>query len=200
MSQNYPAILLMEYQSIAVGITAADAMAKRAPLGDLRLGTVQPGRFLILAAGEVGPVDEARSAAIGLAQPLDCVLLPDVHPAVVKALTETDQRSGEALGIVETKTVAGLLQVADAGVKGAEVSIATLRMADGLGGKGYLLFSGVLHEVQAAMEAGVGSLAHPEVVLEQRLIAQLGEDVWRNLEQAPLFHSRINTDSVGSPD
>jgi len=191
MPSIHPAILLLEYESIAVGIAAADAMAKRASLAELRLGTVQPGKFLILAAGDVGPLDEARTAATELARPADCVFLPDVDRAVVAALTKTSKRSGEALGIVETRTVAGLLQVADGGVKGAAVTIATLRLADGLGGKGYLLFSGVLHQVEAAMDSAIASLAHPEVVLEQRLIAQLDDEVWANLAQTPLFYTTV---------
>lgn len=190
MATNFPALLLMEYASIPEGIVAADAMAKRAPLGLLRLGTVQPGKFLVLAAGEVEPLDEARTAADDVSRALDRVLLADVHPAVVTALTSGSDRTGEALGVIETRTVATLLQVADAGVKAAEVSLATLRLADGLGGKGYLLFSGPLHEVEAAMEVGVGRLAKPETA-KHSLIAQLDDGVWDNLAAAPMFADRV---------
>ena len=37
-----PAIGLLEFDSVAAGIVAADAMVKRAPLGDLVAGSVQP--------------------------------------------------------------------------------------------------------------------------------------------------------------
>ncbi len=181
----------MEYGSVPAGIAAADAMAKRAPLGLLRLGTVHPGKFLVLAAGEVEPLAEARAAADGVSDSLDQVLLADVHPAVVTALTTAGRRGGEALGVIETGTVAALLQVADAGVKGAEVNLATLRLADGLGGRGYLLFSGALHEVEAAMQAGVGGLADPGPNLKQALIAQLDDSVWDNLAAAPMFADRL---------
>ena len=192
MPAEFPALLLMEYASVPVGIAAADAMAKRAPLGLLRLGTVQPGKFLVLAAGEVEPLAEARAAADGVSNSLDQVLLADVHPSVVTALTTSGRRSGEALGVIETGTVATLLQVADSGVKGAEVSLVTLRMADGLGGKAYLLFSGALHEVEAAMDAGVGGLAEAGPNLKQTLISQLDDSVWDNLAASPMFGDRLS--------
>lgn len=180
----------MEYGSVPEGIAAADAMAKRAPLGLLRLGTVQPGKFLVLAAGEVEPLDEARTAADEVSRALDRVLLADVHPAVVEALTTRSDRTGEALGVMETRTVATLLQVADAGVKAAEVGLATLRLADGLGGRGYLLYSGPLHEVEAAMEVSLGRVADPQGV-KRTLIAQLDDSVWENLAAAPMFADRV---------
>ena len=57
-----PAIVLLEFDSIAVGMEAGDAMAKRAPLESLHTGSVQPGKYIILAGGEVGDVEEARTA------------------------------------------------------------------------------------------------------------------------------------------
>ena len=41
---NQPALALIDFDSIAAGIEAADAMAKRAQIELLRVGTVQPGR------------------------------------------------------------------------------------------------------------------------------------------------------------
>ena len=43
-----PALGLLEFDSIAAGIAAGDAMAKRAPIEVIRAGTVHPGRYLVL--------------------------------------------------------------------------------------------------------------------------------------------------------
>ena len=66
-----PAIALLELHSIARGIEAGDAMAKRAPVDVLRAGTVHPGRFLVLVGGATADVEEALDAgrAVGLATP-----------------------------------------------------------------------------------------------------------------------------------
>jgi len=156
-----PAIVLLEFDSIARGIRAGDAMAKRAPLMTLHAGTVHPGKYIVLAGGEVGGVEEARLAGRLAAADslLDEIYLPEVHPDVVAAIVgERRQEPGEALGIIETRTVAAILGAADAGVKGARVALLEVLMADGLGGKGYLLFGGTVSEVEAAVEIGVAGL------------------------------------------
>ena len=54
-----PAIGLLELDSIAVGIRAGDAMVKQAPLDYCYAGTVQPGKYLVLVAGDTASVEEA---------------------------------------------------------------------------------------------------------------------------------------------
>ena len=77
------------------------------------------------------------------------MFLPDVHPDVVAAVRgATVAGAIEALGIVETTFVASTIEAADAGVKGATVAIVELRVADGLGGRGYVLFGGAVPDVR----------------------------------------------------
>ena len=56
-----PAIALLEFDSIAVGIEAGDAMAKRAPIDVLRSGTIHPGKYLVLVGGAVGAIAGIRA-------------------------------------------------------------------------------------------------------------------------------------------
>ena len=48
-----PALALIEFNSIAVGIQAGDAMVKKAPIASIKAGTVQPGKYLVLITGQV---------------------------------------------------------------------------------------------------------------------------------------------------
>ena len=50
------AIALLEFDSVAAGIEAGDAMVKRAALSVVHAGTVQPGKYLVLIAGTVAEV------------------------------------------------------------------------------------------------------------------------------------------------
>ncbi len=180
----HPAILLLEFESIAVGIDAGDAMAKRATLTSLHTGSVQPGKYLVLAGGDVAQVEEARIAGRerGRSALLDEIYLPEVHGEVIDALTGKRQPSlGEALGIVETRTVPAVIGAADVGIKSANVKILEIRVADGLGGKGYVLFSGRLHDVEAAVEQAVASLASRDQLIAQVVIPQLHEEMLANL-------------------
>ncbi len=157
-----PALALVELDSIAAGIATGDAMAKRAPIDILRAGTVHPGKYLVLVGGTVGDVEEALAAGreVGAASILDVVFLPNAHPELIAAIGGTcREAAGEALGVIETATVAAIIEAADAGLKGARVRLVELRLADDLGGKGYLLFDGPVSEVEAAVEIGVDRLA-----------------------------------------
>lgn len=187
-----PALLLLELDSIAVGIEVGDAMAKRAALSVLLAGTVQPGKYLVLAGGEVGDVDEAHDAGrrVGADHLIDELYLPDVHSEVVAGLVGgRTPGSGEALGVVEMSTAASVLAVADAAVKGASVTIREIRLADGLGGKGYVLFDGTVGEVEAAVEIGVA--ASPTNALASRVIAQLHPEMEDNLAADGRFAGRV---------
>src|SRR4051794_27473457 len=127
------ALGLLEFDSIAAGISAGDAMVKRAPVNKLLAGTVQPGRYLVLVTGEVADVQEALDAGRS-ADPKalrDEVFLPQIDESVAEAISgHHGIAEGSALGIIETSTVATCIQAADAGVKGASVALRELRLAD----------------------------------------------------------------------
>jgi microcompartment protein CcmL/EutN len=150
-----PALALLEFSSIAAGIQSADAMAKKAALDVIHPGTVDPGHYLVLIGGSVAEVEEALKAG-KLTAPdalLDHVFLPGVHPEVVRGLAGgRDLQTGDALGIIETTTAPAAIHAADAGVKGAQVALLEVRLADGLHGKGLALFTGLVSDVEAAVE------------------------------------------------
>ena len=188
-----PALALLELDSIAAGIEAGDAMAKRAPIDVIRAGTVHPGKYLILVGGAVADVEEALEAGreVGASSVLDVVFLPDVHPELVAAIRgERRAAAGEALGVIETATVAAIIEAADAGLKGARVRLLELRLADDLGGKGYLLFDGPVADVQAAVEIGAGRIAGSPG-LAWRVIPQLHAEMADNLAADARFAARV---------
>jgi len=189
-----PALALLEFSSIAVGIQAADAMVKRAPIDIIKAGTVQPGKYLVLIGGQVADVEESLAAGreVGSTAAVDFVYLPQVHPAVVEAIAGGRRpQITDALGVIETTTVAAAIHAADAGVKGAEVQLVEVRLADGLGGKGIVLFAGLVADVEAAVEIGVGVLKRPELLVQQVVIPQLHAEMWDNVADATRFRSRV---------
>jgi microcompartment protein CcmL/EutN len=188
-----PALALIEFNSIAVGIQAGDAMVKKAPIASIKAGTVQPGKYLVLITGEVAEVDESLQAGKewGGESVIDTVFLPNVHPAVVQAIGgERVEGTGAALGVIETTDVAATIQAADAGVKGAEITLREIRLADGLGGKAFCLFQGEVQDVEAAVEIGVGALPDPGVLVSQVVIPQLHPEMGENLLVSSYFGER----------
>jgi microcompartment protein CcmL/EutN len=189
-----PALALLEFSSIAAGIQAADAMVKRAPIDTIKAGTVQPGKYLVLIGGEVADVEESLAAGreVGGDAAVDFVYLPQVHPEVVEAVGGGRvPEVTDALGVVETSTVAAAIHAADAGLKGAQVRLVEVRLADGLGGKGIVLFSGLVADVEAAVEIGVGVLERPDLLVRQVVIPQLHSEMWENVADATRFRTRV---------
>ncbi len=187
-----PALAILEFSSVAIGIEAGDAMIKRASLGALSTGTAQPGKYFVLVAGEVGDVEESIAAGleVGGDYLVDTVFLPDIHPDVVTAIKgDRSLADEESLGVIETTTVAGIIEAADAAVKAASVTMSQIEMADGLGGKGYALFAGDLPDVQAAVAAGVNAVTAEQLVAEV-VIAQLHDEMRQDVIDSPYFWER----------
>lgn len=186
---EHPALSLIELDSVAAGIRTADVMVKRAPISLLKAGTVHPGRYLVMVGGSVASVEEAWKAGLeeGRGFLIDDVFLPDVHEQVFQgALGQKHEIKEEALGVLETLGVAALLRAADAGVKGAAVRIAEMRLADGLGGRAFVLFDGPLPEVEAAIDIGVSSIGE-ERILHRSILPRLDEGLRRLLDTATRF-------------
>lgn len=188
-----PALALIEFTSIATGLRAGDAMVKKAPIARLVAGTVQPGHYLVLISGTVAEVDESLKAGreIGGTSVVDTVFLPQVHPAVVDAIAGgRNVAPGTALGVIETSTVPAAIRSADAGVKGAQVALLEVRLADGLHGKGLTLFTGEVADVEAAVEIGTGAI-DPRTLTNTVVIPQIHPEMQANVIQHTRFGLNI---------
>jgi microcompartment protein CcmL/EutN len=170
------ALALIEVASIARGHRVADAMVKRAPVALLRCEPVSPGKLLVLVEGDVAAVEEAFRAGLDVAgdATLDRLFLAQAHAQLAGAL-RGEARAGDAatvdaLGIVETTTVAATLLAADAACKAAAVRVIEMRLARGLGGKAYFVVTGALSEIEAAVEAATGAL-EPALLRATEIIA-----------------------------
>lgn len=188
-----PAVALLEFGSIACGIRTGDAMVKRSPVDVLLAGTVHPGKYIVLVGGLTADVEEAvmEGREVGADGIAGLVFLPAVHPDVVAALGGLRRAGEQALGVVETRTLTAAIEAADAGVKEAQVVLRELRLADDLGGKAYVLFGGVLSEVEAAVEHGVKRIAASGDEIAHVVIPQLHAEMDDNLSSEPRFLARV---------
>jgi microcompartment protein CcmL/EutN len=188
--QVKPALAMLEFSSIARGMLAADAMVKRTPVDLIHAGTVQPGRYLVLVGGPVGQVEEALKAGreTGGEALDDTVWLPNVHADVLKTIhaahrapPEVEHPSkADALGIIETRTAPAAVRAGDVAAKGATIKLLSIRLADGLDGKGLVLLTGKVADVEAALDL-VRKTLESIVLLQAIMIAQLHEDFARNI-------------------
>lgn len=193
MSHKYPAIALIEFESIATGIKAGDAMVKRAPITVLKSGTVHEGKYLMFVGGTVASVQESYDEGlyVGAEQVIDSVFLSDIHTQVHEALFgKRSTCAHDALGIIETSTVAATIRSADAGVKGADVEIVEIRVADDIGGKAFAIFAGRVEDVEAAVEISKSAVTNRHFWVQETIIPMLHEDMAAQIDESTHF---VNT-------
>ena len=150
------AIGMVELNSIARGIETCDYMVKAAQIQLLRSSIVCPGKYLILIGGETG--DVRASMKEGMLRGGECVvdtlMLPNVHPSLIPAMSGTTQVPGYgAVGVLEFFSVASGITAADVAAKAANVTLLEVHIGYAIGGKGYVTLTGDVGAVKAAVEA-----------------------------------------------
>ncbi|MBX7222993.1 MAG: BMC domain-containing protein [Blastocatellia bacterium] len=153
---------LIELSSIAAGFQVVDSMLKAAEVELVLARTICSGKYMVLVAGDVAAVKASVEAGetAGRGYVIDTFVIPNVHPAVFPAIagaTKVDDL--ESLGIIESFSVASLIEGADAAVKAANVQLMEIRLAVALGGKAFVTMTGSVSAVEAAVSAGAQAVA-----------------------------------------
>ncbi len=168
-----PALGMIEYKSVAKGIFSTDAIAKKAPVRILQSHPISPGKYITLFGGEVGDVEESHKAGVVAAGDglVHDIIIPQLHHSVLSAIAgSTAIETFGAIGIVETFSVCSCVFAADRAAKTTPVQLVELKLGSGLGGKGYFVITGELHQLEASMEAAwryaqkEGMLANYEII------------------------------------
>ncbi|WP_026487277.1 BMC domain-containing protein [Caldanaerobius polysaccharolyticus] len=178
------AIGLVEYKSVATGITAADQMVKVADVEIIEAQTVCPGKYIVMICGKLSAVIAAveKGEREFSEDVIDSFVLGNPHEAIFKALNGTSEINDvEALGIIETFSVASIIVAADAAAKAAKVNLIEIRVARGMCGKSYLLLTGELAAVQAAIDAGYKKASESGMLLNKTVIPNPDKKIWEKI-------------------
>ena len=148
---------LIELTSIAAGYQVTDAMLKAADVDLVLSRSICSGKYMVMVRGDVAAVEAAVASGrrAGQFSVVDSFVIPNLHEAVFPALSGvTKVETLEALGIVESFSVASLIEGADAAVKAANIQLIEIRLAMALGGKAFVTLTGNVAAVQSAVDAG----------------------------------------------
>ncbi|MFT5291945.1 MAG: microcompartment protein CcmL/EutN [Planctomycetota bacterium] len=181
-----PCIGLLELCSIARGIEVADAVLWEADIELLFAEPVQPGKYVLLLTGGVQDVSSAlrRGAELAGSDLVDQLYIPQVHPQVEVALRRRGGKIDgqmDAVGVVETKTVASAIVAADVALKTATVDLFDLRVANGLGGKSFIGLTGEVSDVRSAVTAGARNAQEAGQLARDVVIPRPHPDLVRHL-------------------
>ena len=147
---------LIELTSIAAGFETGDAMLKASGVDMLLARSICSGKYMVMVRGDVAAVEASVSAGVAAARfsVIDSFVIPNLHEAVFPAIAGSSKvEELEALGIVESFSVASLIEGADAAVKAANVRLIEIRLAMALGGKAFVTLTGNVAAVAAAVDA-----------------------------------------------
>ena len=147
----------LEFNSIAKGIEAADAVIKAADVHLAFANASCPGKYSLLFHGEVAAVQASldAGAAVGGKHVVDHCVIPRVHPQVIKAIGMANMPEyNGAIGVMEFYSVTASIYGADAAVKAADVSLIDLRLGTGIGGKSFVTLTGDVAAVTESIRCG----------------------------------------------
>ena len=178
------AIGMVEYKTVSSGMRAADRMVKTADVEILQADTVCPGKFMVLISGDLSAVRASVDAAIVLdaEQLIDSFVLGNPHESIFSALYgASDIESPDALGILETFSAAAAIVAADTAAKTAMVDLIELRLARGMCGKSYMLLTGEIAAVEAAIEKAKVAAGESGMFLDSAVIPRPDKKFWQNI-------------------
>jgi microcompartment protein CcmL/EutN len=171
MTKN--SIGLIELGSIAAGFEVADAMLKAAEVEILLARSICSGKYMVLIGGDVAAVRASVEAGthIGRGCVIDTFIIPNVDPSLFPAISgATKVESFNAMGIIESFSVASLIEAADAAVKTAAVELIEIRLAMALGGKAFCTMTGDVAAVKSAVDAGAAVVAEKGLLVNKVVI------------------------------
>lgn len=178
------AIGMMEYQTVSKGIRAADLIVKTAEVDIIEAQVVCPGKYIILVEGELSAVRASIDASKSLIGEgvIDTFVLGNPHESIFPAIYGSNEVSdAKALGVLETFSAASIIVAADMAAKTAMVDLIELRIAKGMCGKSYLLLTGEVAAVTAAIEKAKDAVKDTGMFLDSSIMANPDEKLWKSI-------------------
>jgi microcompartment protein CcmL/EutN len=93
---------------------------------------------------------------------------------------DPDPGNLRSLGVIETFSASCVIEVADAAAKSANVTLLRVHLAMGLGGKGFVLLTGDVSSVEAAVAAGSRIAAEEGMLVGRGVIAAPDKELLRD--------------------
>ena len=178
------ALAMVEYKTVSSGMRAADIMVKTAEVEIIEETTVCPGKYMVLVSGELSAVRASVDAAAAKMPDMliDKFVLGNPHESIFTALYgTTDIGSPNALGVLETFSSCAAIVAADIAAKTSLVELIELRLSRGMCGKSYLLLTGEIAAVDAAIERAKQGAGEQGMFLDSAVIPHPDEKMWRSI-------------------
>ena len=149
------AIGMVEYKTTSAGVVAADSMVKTSEVSIIEAQTVCPGKYIVIYTGDLSAVTSAVDNAKTMhgKHLINSFVLGNPHESIFPAIYGAAEiKDVSALGIIESYDASSIIVAADEAAKTAIVDLIEVRLARGMCGKSYLMLTGEVAAVEAAID------------------------------------------------
>ena len=174
----------VEFKSIAMGMEATDEMLKSSNVRAVLSTAMCPGKYITLIEGDVDAVKNAVKVGkkVGDIFTIDGYVLSNIHPDVFPALGATlDIKNVDSIGVIETMSAISSIIAGDVAAKAGNIELLEIRLARGLGGKGFTVITGEIASVRAAITACEAELEKTGDVVYSTVISAPNKQLIDNL-------------------
>lgn len=178
------ALAMVEYKTVSAGMTAADTLVKTAAVDIIEAKPVCPGKYMVLICGDLSAVKSAVEAAEKQNSEalIDSFVLGNPHESIFPALYGASEIGNpDALGVLETFSSSAAIVAADIAAKTSFVELIELRLSRGMCGKSYLLLTGEIAAVDAAIEKAKKGAGENGMFLDSAVIPHPDEKLWQSI-------------------
>jgi len=175
---------LLELKSIPIGIETADEMIKAANVQLLTASPTCPGKYVIIISGNVGAVKSSMNVGMRVAGSymVGHHIINNVHeslPAAILGVTEVEKIA--SIGVIETISGLSAVNAGDIAAKAAKIAMLEIRIARGLGGKGFLVFTGEVSSVRSAVKAVANTMGETGEITSHCVIPSPHKDLVKQI-------------------
>lgn len=168
---------MIEFKSVAAGMTATDIMVKTSEVDIVEAQTVCPGKYIAIITGDLSAVKASVDTAMDMGgeNGIDSFVLGNPDESIFPAILGTTNVSADdvnALGVIETFDAAQIIVAADNAVKTSDVRLIEIRLARGMCGKSYVTLTGEVAAVKAAVDRAKEVVGRSGMLLDTTVIAR----------------------------
>lgn len=168
---------MIEFKSVAAGMTAADIMVKTSEVDIVEAQTVCPGKYIAIITGDLSAVKASVDTAMDMCgeNGIDSFVLGNPDESIFPAILGTTNVTADdvnALGVIETFDAAQIIVAADNAVKTSDVRLIEIRLARGMCGKSYVTLTGEVAAVKAAVDRAKEVVSRSGMLLDTTVIAR----------------------------
>jgi microcompartment protein CcmL/EutN len=179
------AIGAVELSSIGIGYKVQDAILKTASVEMLVARTICSGKYFMMFSGGVSDVESAVECAesVGSDAVIDKLSVANAYEGIFPALGQSvvlDQDEIESLGLIETFSGVSVIVAADYAGKAAKVTLFRLHIAMALGGKGLLLMTGKVSDVETAVHAAADAVKKKGLLVSELVIPRPSKELFQD--------------------